>query len=188
MRRDEIRLSKKQEETAKADALARDLSDKDVDSFFLKTMHKMNSHHTVQANVIDGVTGQDNIADYLRQHFQHILNANDCDDAMKDEIMGKLENIQHDPDMIVSANCIFQIIAKLECGKSARPDRICAEYLKFSNVKIHYLIALCFSLGLSHGYLPTALIETTNVPIVKKNLVIYPTAIIIDRLLSPLLL
>ena len=40
---------------------------------------------------------------------------------------------------------------------------------KFSNVKILSLIALCFSLGLSHGYLPTALIETTIVPIVKNK-------------------
>ena len=71
--------------------------------------------------------------------------------------------------MVVSANCISQIIAKLECGKSAGPDGICAEYLNFSNVKIHSLIALCFSLGLSHGYIPTALIETTIVPIVKNK-------------------
>ena len=45
----------------------------------------------------------------------------------------------------------------------------CAEYLKFSNVKIHSLIALCFSLYLSHGYQPTALIETTIVPVVKNK-------------------
>ena len=69
-----LRFVKKQEETTKADAFARDLSDKDVDGFW-KTMHKMNSHNTVQVNVIDGVTGQDNIADHWRQHFQHILNA-----------------------------------------------------------------------------------------------------------------
>ena len=150
-------------------------------------MHKMNSNINVQANVIDGATGQDNIADYWRQHFQNILNANDCDKAMKDEIMRKFENIQHDPDMVVSTNCIFQILAKLECGKSAGPDGIRAEHLTFSNVKIHSLIALCFSLGLFYGYLPTALIETTIGPIVKINLVIYPTAIIIDRFLSPLL-
>ena len=72
--------------------------------------------------------------------------------------MGKFENIQHDPDMVVSANCISQIIPKLECGKSAGSNGICAEYLKFLNVKIHSLIALCFSLCLSHGYLPTTLI------------------------------
>ena len=60
------------------------------------------------------LTRQDNIADHWRQPFQHILNANGCDEAMKDEIMRKFENIQHDPDMVVSANCISQIIAKLE--------------------------------------------------------------------------
>ena len=54
-------------------------------------------------------------------------------------------------------------------GKSAGPDGICAEYLKFSNVRIHSLIALCFSLGLSHGYLPTVLIKTTIVPVVKNK-------------------
>ena len=43
--------------------------------------------------------------------------------------MGKFENIQHDPDMVVSANCISQIIAKLECGKTAGLDGICAEHL-----------------------------------------------------------
>ena len=58
---------------------------------FGKHLHKMNSHNTVQANVINGVTGQDNISDHWRQHFQHILNANDCDEAMKDEIMGNLK-------------------------------------------------------------------------------------------------
>ena len=128
-----LRFVKKQEETAKSDALARDLSDKDVDGFW-ETMHKMHSHSTVQANVIYGVTGQDNIADYWRQHFQNILNANGCDEAMKDETMGKFENIQHDPDMVVLANCISQIIAKLECGKSAGPDGMYAEYLRFSNI------------------------------------------------------
>ena len=71
--------------------------------------------------------------------------------------------------MAVSTKCIFEIIAKLECGKSAGPDGICAEYLKFSNVKLHTLLALCFSLCLSHGYLPIALIETTIIPIVKNK-------------------
>ena len=34
-----------------------------IDGFW-KTMHKMNSHNNVQANVIDGVTLQDNIANH----------------------------------------------------------------------------------------------------------------------------
>ena len=71
--------------------------------------------------------------------------------------------------MEVSTKCISEIIAKLKCGKSVRPDGICAECLKYSNVKLHTLLALCFSLCLSHGYLPIALIETTIVPIVQNK-------------------
>ena len=140
------------------------LSDMDVDNFW-KTVHKMNSNSTVQANVIDGITGQDNIADYWRQHFHKILNANDCDQALKSDIMETFENIQHNPDMIVSTNCVSQVIAKLECGS----DGICTEYLKFSHAKIHTLLALCFSVCISHGYLPAYLIETTIAPIVKNK-------------------
>ena len=132
-------------------------------------MHKLNSNSTTQANVIDCISGQDNIANYWRDHFYKILNTNDCDKSLKDDIVGKLEDIQHSADMAVSTKCISEIIAKLECGKSAGPDGICAEYLKFSNVKLHTLLALCFSLCLSHGYLPIALIETTIIPIVKNK-------------------
>ena len=84
-------------------------------------------------------------------------------------IVGKLENIQHNADMAVSTKCISEIIAKLEYGKSAGPDGICAEYLKLSNVKLHTLLALWFFLCLSNGYLPIALIETTIIPIVKNK-------------------
>ena len=56
-----LRCARKQKETAKADSLAHDLSDKDVNNFW-KTVHKMNSISTctVQANVIDDITGQEN--------------------------------------------------------------------------------------------------------------------------------
>ena len=148
--------------------MARDLCDKDVDSFW-KTVYKMKSNNTVQANVIDDITGQDIIADYWKQHFQRIINANDCDTAMKADIMGKFKNIQHTPDMVISTSSVSQIIAKSECDKSARPDGIYSEYLKFSNVKIHALLAPCFSLCLSNGYLPADLVETTIVPVVKNK-------------------
>ena len=71
--------------------------------------------------------------------------------------------------MSVSTKSVLKIIGKLECGKSAGPDGIDAEYLKFSNIKIHVLLSLCFTLCLARGYLPPAVIETTIVPIVKNN-------------------
>ena len=60
--------------------------------------------------------------------------------------------------MAVSTKCISEIIAKLECGKSAGPEGICAEYLK----KLFFFLFVSV-------YLSIALIETTIVPIVKNK-------------------
>ena len=72
--------------------------------------------------------------------------------------------------MSVLKKRVSEIIGKLECGKSAMPDGIGAENLKFSNIKIHILLPLCFTLCLAHGSLPPAMIETTIVPIVKNKI------------------
>ena len=129
----------------------------------------MNSCNNVQANVIDGITGQENIADYWKEHFYKILNANDYDHNLTADVSRKLQNVQHDSNMAVSAKIITEIVSKLECGKYAGPDGISAECFKFSNTKIHVLLSLLFSMCLSHGYLPSTLIKTTIVPIVKNK-------------------
>ena len=46
-----LRFAKRQRETAEADLLARDLSNKDVDHFW-KTVHKLNSNSTTQAMLL----------------------------------------------------------------------------------------------------------------------------------------
>ena len=61
-------------------------------------------------------------------------------------------------------------------------ELIGAEYLKFSNIKIHVLLSLCFTLCLAHGYLPPAMIETTIVPIVKNKSGNLSIVVIIDPL------
>ena len=87
-----LRIVKKQEDTARADSLARDLYDNDVDGFW-KAVHKMNSCNNVQANVIDGITGQENIPDYWKEHFYKILNDNDYDHNLTADVSRKLQNV-----------------------------------------------------------------------------------------------
>ena len=141
-----------QEYMVRADSLAQYLSDQDVDGFW-KTMHKMNNCNTILANVTDGVSGPD-------------VNS---DNSLEDDILSNFDKIKHNYNMSVSTKSVSESIGKLECGKSAGPDGIGAEYLKFSNIKIHILLSLCFTLCLAHGYLPPAMIETTIVPIVKNK-------------------
>ena len=165
-----LRFVRNQEDMARADSLAQDLSDQDVDGFW-KTMHKMNNCNTILANVIDGVSGPDSIASHWKQHFDKLLNVHvNSDNSLKDYILSNFDKIKHNSNMSVSTKSVSEIIGKLECGKSAGPDGIGVEYLKFSNIKIHILLPLCFTLCLAHGYLPPAMIETTIVPIVKNKL------------------
>ena len=103
----------------------------------------------MQANVIDGITGQENLAYYGKEHFYKIMNANDCDHNLR------VDFFQHDSRMAVSAKSITEIVSKLECKKSAGPVGISAECFKFSNTKIHVLLSLLFSMCLSHDYLPS---------------------------------
>ena len=135
-------------------------------------MHKMNNCNTTLANVIDGVSGPDSITSHWKQLFDKLLNVHvhvNSDNSLKDDILSNFDKIKHNSNMSVSTKSVSKIIGKLECGKSAGPDGIGAEYLKFSNIKIHVLLSLCFTLCLAHGYLPPAMIETTIVPIVKNK-------------------
>ena len=166
-----LRFVRNQEDMARADSLVQDLSDQDVDGFW-KAMHKMNNCNIILANVIDGFSGPDSIASHWKQHFDKLLNVHVHDNSnssLKDDNLSNFEKMKHNSNMVVSTKSVSEIIGKLECGKSAGPDGIGAEYLKFSNIKIHVLLSLCFTLCLAHGYLPPAMIETTIVPIVKNK-------------------
>ena len=88
---------------------------------------------------------------------------------MKNSILGTLDDIQHDARMTGCYTDVQTLIHKLEFGKSAGPDGICAEALKCAHDQLSVLLSLCFTLFLSHGYLPPKLIETTIVPIIKNK-------------------
>ena len=68
--------------------------------------------------------------------------------------MGKLESIQYTETMSVSTEDDSEKISKLKGGKSCGPDGICAEALKAAHLKVYVLLSLCFSLCITHGYMP----------------------------------
>ena len=74
-------------------------------------------------------------------------------------------------------------VLPLECGISAGPDGVSAEVIKFSQSRSVILLSLLFTSRLSHGDRPRAMIETTSVLIVKKNVAVSQIAILILYLL-----
>ena len=68
-------------------------------------------------------------------------------------MLSNFDNIEHDSNMAVRQKSVSEMISKLECGESAGPDGFDAEYLKFSNIKIHVILSMCFTSCLTHGYI-----------------------------------
>ena len=163
-----LRYAKSIEETAQADSLASDFFDKNIDDFW-SSVRRSTQSSTILSNCIDDVSGEVDISNFWKEHFERILNGGICNAQLKQSVVGKLQSIKYDENMLVSSEHICNIVNKLKCGKSSGPDGISAESLKFSHSRLYVLLSLCFSLCLSHGYLPKSLMETTIVPIVKNK-------------------
>ena len=114
-----LKFAKRIEDTAKADALAKDLWVQKHDDFW-KSVSKINQNSQLHTTTINGINGKANIANYWRNHFHGILNSNVCDQAMKNSILGTLDDIQHDARMTVCYTAVQTLIHKLEFGKISR--------------------------------------------------------------------
>ena len=53
--------------------------------------------------------------------------------------MGKFDRVHYSYDMLISSEIISEALNKLEIGKSAEPDGVCAESIKFVHHRLHVL-------------------------------------------------
>ena len=74
---------------------------------------------TILSNCIDDVSGEDDISNFLKEHFERILNGEICSPQLKRSVVGKLHSIKYDENMLVSTEDIRNIVNKLKCGKSS---------------------------------------------------------------------
>ena len=86
-----LKFAKRIEDTAIADALAKDLGGQKHEESW-KSVSKINQTSKLLDTIctIDGINGEANIANYWRNHVHVILNSNVCDQALKNSIMGTL--------------------------------------------------------------------------------------------------
>ena len=105
-----LRNCKKNEETCKADALAYDLSQNDIVSFWKKV--KQNNISSCLSNKIDGITGEREIAETWKVHYEHLLNSisNNC---KKSEVLDEIRVIDRHENMNVHHSEIFDIVYKM---------------------------------------------------------------------------
>ena len=92
-------------------------------------------------------------SNFWKKHFERILNGGICNPQLKQSIVGKLQSIKYDENMLVSTEDIRNIVNKLKCGKSSGPDGISAESLKFSHSRLYVLLSLCFFFTVLNSWL-----------------------------------
>ena len=96
----DIHNTKHTEDTARADALAKDLCDNDY-YYFWKGVKKLNQCNNIQANSIERKAGENEIAIYWKDYFCKLLNTNSINEVLKSSIFDKLEAVQYTDSMSV---------------------------------------------------------------------------------------
>ena len=96
----------------RADAFATCLANKDYRSFWSSIHKQSNAKSTIYANVIDGCTGDRDVAEMWRKHYQQLYNPVH-DDQSRDLLFKRLEDASsQDSGYIVTVREVVDAINK----------------------------------------------------------------------------
>ena len=125
----------------------------------------MNNSKLSLPNVIDGVTGSNNIVNMWKSHYEDSFNCLTKDTTTN----GLCQNVEYDLDVEMSHPEVINAIKELSDNKSCGLDGIHAEHLKHCSDILIPLLSKCFTGLLVHGTLPESMIDVVLVPIVKNK-------------------
>jgi hypothetical protein len=90
-------------------------------------------------------------------------------DLPEDEVISAITDTTCTDDTVVNVQEVQLILANLENGKSAGPDLLPGESLKYASTKVAILLSCCFTAMFVHGFLPLEMMDSMIVPIVKNK-------------------
>ena len=71
--------------------------------------------------------------------------------------------------MVVSVDEVLSLVHNLESGKSAGLDGLNGECLKYADAILSVLLSFCFTCMFKHSYLPSAMLDSVIIPLVKNK-------------------
>jgi hypothetical protein len=155
------------EDTARADALAKSLVDKDMISFW-KSIRNMNRKSVPLAQEINGVTGATNISEMWQQHYSGILNCV-TNDSNKANVQSALGGISATDRLVITPLHIADAIRALKRGKSVGHDLLAAEHFIHANCVLNVILSIIYTAFITHGHVPDNIMNTIIVPLVKNK-------------------
>lgn len=152
----------------KMDILAMYHSDKQFPNFWKQTK-KLNPKPCFPAN-IEGLSEPSQIAEMFKNHFmvQSALGTGSSGNNNNNAASYGVKWPSKKP-VVITADDIRSVFGKMSRGKSPGHDHLSIEHLQYAGAHLPRVLALFFSLCISHGYLPDRMLETIVVPIVKNK-------------------
>ena len=147
--------------------LASSMQCHDVNNFW-KNISLLNKSKSTLSNCINGTTGEGDIADLWKNHYSILLNSSE-DDSSKDFVCDSFKNISFNQGMVVSVDEVLSLVHNLESGKSAGLDGLNGECLKYADAILSVLLSFCFTCMFKHSYLPSAMLDSVIIPLVKNK-------------------
>ena len=71
--------------------------------------------------------------------------------------------------MYVSVTEVMELLRELSSGKASGMDGLTGESLKYANHILPVLLSICFTCMFKHCYLPSNILDSVIVPLVKKQ-------------------
>ena len=155
------------EDTARADAMAKSLQNKDVRGFWRSVSKHYNKAISL-ATTVGGATNPDDITNIWKDHFEGLLNSAKPNSSTN-HVNSVLANISGCDQITVTPQMVSSAIQKLKTGKSCGNDGLAAEHYKHADARLSVLLSIFYTCTISHGYLPDDFMKTVIVPLVKNK-------------------
>ena len=144
------------------DSLANNLMQNNITSFW-KEVKSLNNCKTPLPTNIDGVVGEQNIADLWKKHYECLFN------SVKSNAQEVNYTLVYSDEMLISDDEIRKCIVKLDKNKSCGADGVYAEHLKYSSQRLLRMLSSCLTGFLLHGSLPDSMLAVVLVPVIKNK-------------------
>ena len=161
-----LKHCQRNEDSLRANALAKSYMQKDSYSFWKDIKHIDNAKIPLASKINDCV-GDTDICKMWQDHYQSLLNSVKNLEH-KTSVTSKLSFIENESVEIRPLD-IVNALKSVNKGKACGVDGLAAEHFIYADERIHVILSILFNCFISHGYLPSEFMKTAIVPIIKNK-------------------
>ena len=162
-----LRQCRLDEQMIYSNRLAKYMQCHDVNNFW-KTINIRNKSKATLSNCIAGTSGETNIANMWKDHYSSLLNSS-SNITDKDDVCISFKNMCFNHGMHVSVSEVLDLLRGQPNDKATGMDGLSGESLKFADPILAVLLSICFTCMFKHCYLPSSMLDSVIVPLVKNR-------------------